>query len=102
MLEIRVDDSGRGIAEEIRDRMFEPFVSTKRTVGVGMGLTIARHSLRSVGGEVTMSLRPEGAGAPLAPILNPALVFSAVRGDTALRVAEVAKRPATSNRESRA
>ncbi len=41
-------------------------------------------------------------GAPLAPILNPALVFSAVRGDTALRVAEMAKRPATSNRESRA
>jgi C4-dicarboxylate-specific signal transduction histidine kinase len=60
MLELRVDDSGSGIAEDIRDRMFEPFVTTKRTVGVGMGLTIARHSLRSLGGEVTVSSRPEG------------------------------------------
>ncbi|HXN35720.1 MAG TPA: response regulator [Opitutaceae bacterium] len=60
MLEIRVDDQGGGIAEDIRDRMFEPFVSSKRTVGVGMGLTVARHSLRSLGGEVTMASRPEG------------------------------------------
>jgi signal transduction histidine kinase len=73
MLEIRVDDSGRGIAEEIRDRMFEPFVSTKRTVGVGMGLTIARHSLRSVGGEVTMSSRPEGGSSAVLvhPVRDP-------------------------------
>jgi two-component system, sensor histidine kinase and response regulator len=60
MLEIRVDDQGSGIAEEIRDRMFEPFVSSKRTVGVGMGLTVARHSLRSLGGEVTVVSRPGG------------------------------------------
>ncbi len=60
VLELRVDDQGRGIAEDVRDRMFEPFVSTKRTVGVGMGLTIARHSMRSLGGEVTMASRPEG------------------------------------------
>jgi two-component system sensor histidine kinase/response regulator len=60
MLEIRVDDQGAGISEDIRDRMFEPFVSSKRTIGVGMGLTIARHSLRSLGGEVTMISRPEG------------------------------------------
>lgn len=59
-LELRVDDSGAGIAEDIRDRMFEPFVSSKRTVGVGMGLTVARHSLRSLGGEVSMVSRPEG------------------------------------------
>jgi two-component system, sensor histidine kinase and response regulator len=59
-LEMRVDDKGSGIADEIRDRMFEPFVSLKRTVGVGMGLTVARHSLRSLGGEVTMASRPAG------------------------------------------
>jgi len=73
MLEVRVDDEGDGIAEEIRDRMFEPFVSTKRTVGVGMGLTIARHSLRSVGGEVTMAARsPKGASALMVhPVRDP-------------------------------
>jgi C4-dicarboxylate-specific signal transduction histidine kinase len=73
MLEVRVDDEGDGIAEDIRDRMFEPFVSTKRTVGVGMGLTIARHSLRSVGGEVTMAARtPRGASALMVhPVRDP-------------------------------
>jgi two-component system sensor histidine kinase/response regulator len=62
MLELRVDDNGAGIADDIRERMFEPFVSSKRTVGVGMGLTVARHSLRSVGGDVTLVPR-QGGGA---------------------------------------
>ena len=73
MLELRVDDSGAGIAEEIRDRMFEPFVSSKRTVGVGMGLTVARHSLRSLGGDVTLSSRPGGGASAvlLHPVRDP-------------------------------
>ena len=75
MLELRVEDSGSGIADEIRDRMFEPFVSSKRSVGVGMGLTVARHSLRSVGGEVTVASRSEGgARATLVhPVRDPRL-----------------------------
>jgi CheY-like chemotaxis protein len=73
MLELAVEDSGAGIAEEIRDRMFEPFVSSKRTVGVGMGLTIARHSLRSLGGEVTVASRPEGGASAVLvhPVRDP-------------------------------
>ncbi len=59
-LEIRVTDHGRGIDPEIRDKMFEPFVSTKNTVGVGMGLTVARHALRNLSGEVTMIDTPGG------------------------------------------
>ena len=58
-VEIRIVDHGRGINDEIRDKMFEPFVSTKNTVGVGMGLTVARHALRSLGGEMTMIDTPE-------------------------------------------
>jgi two-component system sensor histidine kinase/response regulator len=60
-LEIRIDDQGHGIDPEIRDRVFEPFVSTKHTVGVGMGLTIARHALRNLDGEVMLNER-EGGG----------------------------------------
>ena len=60
-LQIRVDDQGHGIDPEIRDRVFEPFVSTKHTVGVGMGLTIARHALRNLDGEVSLTDR-EGGG----------------------------------------
>ena len=60
-LQIRIDDQGHGIDPEIRDRVFEPFVSTKHTVGVGMGLTIARHALRNLDGEVNLT-DPEGGG----------------------------------------
>lgn len=57
---IQVEDKGRGVDPEIREHAFEPFTSTKHTVGVGMGLTIARHSMRNLGGEVTLSDRPGG------------------------------------------
>lgn len=40
--------------------MFEPFISSKNTVGVGMGLTVTRHALRNLGREVTMNDRPGG------------------------------------------
>jgi CheY-like chemotaxis protein len=59
-VEIRVTDHGHGIDHDIRDKMFEPFVSTKNTVGVGMGLTVARHALRNLGGEVTLTDTPGG------------------------------------------
>ncbi len=68
-LQLRVEDQGRGIDPEIRDRVFEPFISSKHTVGVGMGLTIARHSLRNLDGEVTLTDR-EGGGAT-ATLLHP-------------------------------
>ncbi|HEY5550483.1 MAG TPA: response regulator [Opitutaceae bacterium] len=58
--EIRVLDSGRGVDDKIRDHMFEPFTSTKHTVGVGMGLTVARHSMRGLGGNVDIEDRKEG------------------------------------------
>jgi CheY-like chemotaxis protein/anti-sigma regulatory factor (Ser/Thr protein kinase) len=61
MLHIVVEDQGKGIDPEIRDRVFEPFISTKHTVGVGMGLTIARHALRNLDGEVMLNDR-EGGG----------------------------------------
>ena len=59
-VEISVEDQGHGIDPEVRDHVFEPFISSKHTVGVGMGLTIARHALRNLGGEVTLEDRPNG------------------------------------------
>ncbi|HTQ32210.1 MAG TPA: response regulator [Opitutaceae bacterium] len=72
-VQIRIDDEGHGINPKVRDTMFEPFVSTKRTVGVGMGLTIVRHFLQNMGGEVFLADR-EGGGTSaflLHPVENP-------------------------------
>ncbi len=60
LLALRVEDRGRGIDPEVRDHMFEPFISSKNTVGVGMGLTVARHALRNMGGDLVVEDRPEG------------------------------------------
>ncbi|HVW20683.1 MAG TPA: hybrid sensor histidine kinase/response regulator [Opitutaceae bacterium] len=68
-VEVSVEDAGHGLDPEIREHMFEPFTSTKRTVGVGMGLTIARHALQSLGGEI--SLTDRGGGGTRALLLHP-------------------------------
>jgi PAS domain S-box-containing protein len=42
VVEVRVYDNGTGIAAEIRDKLFQPFVTTKPTgEGTGLGLSIA-------------------------------------------------------------
>ena len=66
---VHIEDRGRGVDPEIRDHCFEPFTSTKHTVGVGMGLTVARHSIRNLGGDVSLNDRP--GGGTIATIRHP-------------------------------
>jgi len=66
MLELRIEDQGRGIPDDIRDHMFEPFISSKHTVGVGMGLTVARSALRQMGGNLMLEDRPGGGTVAIA------------------------------------
>ena len=51
-LEIRIADNGPGIAEAVRDRLFEPFVSHGKENGTGMGLTVVQKILQDHGGDV--------------------------------------------------
>ncbi|MGD0215329.1 MAG: ATP-binding protein [Terriglobales bacterium] len=53
-LEIRIEDNGPGIADAIRDRLFEPFVSHGKENGTGMGLTVVQKILQDHGGDVTV------------------------------------------------
>jgi signal transduction histidine kinase len=53
-LEIRIADNGPGVAEAIRDRLFEPFVSHGKENGTGMGLTVVQKILQDHGGDVTV------------------------------------------------
>nr|HEX4318454.1 ATP-binding protein [Kofleriaceae bacterium] len=55
---ITVDDAGKGVAEADRERIFEPYVTTKST-GTGLGLAIARKVCIEHGGELAVS--PERA-----------------------------------------
>jgi signal transduction histidine kinase len=62
MLKITVSDNGSGISPGNRDRVFEPFFTTRREIGgTGMGLQIVRSMLAAHGG--TIRLLPSEAGA---------------------------------------
>lgn len=51
---ISIRDSGPGVAESIRETLFQPFVSAGKESGVGLGLTLAQHVAQEHGGEVRL------------------------------------------------
>jgi signal transduction histidine kinase len=53
-LEIRIEDNGPGIADSVRDHLFEPFVSYGKENGTGMGLTVVQKILQDHGGDVAV------------------------------------------------
>ena len=56
---ILVEDNGPGIAEKDKMKLFMPFFTTK-SQGLGMGLSICRSILDSLGGRIAFDNRPEG------------------------------------------
>jgi signal transduction histidine kinase len=58
---IRVSDNGPGVAEAIREQVFQPFFSTKEE-GTGLGLSIAARIMEDHGGCLSLRSR-EGKGA---------------------------------------
>lgn len=58
-VDIRVLDSGPGIAEECRPHLFDPFYTTK-AAGMGMGLSICRSIAEAHGGRLSVTNRTRG------------------------------------------
>lgn len=65
---IEVKDDGSGIPASIRERVFEPFFSTKHR-GTGLGLSIARRLVTAQGGQI--SLECPGSGGTIVRIQLP-------------------------------
>jgi signal transduction histidine kinase len=65
--EIRVEDSGRGLPEDVGEKVFEPFFTTKtERGGTGLGLAITRDMIAQLGGEVRLeNLEHGGARATI-------------------------------------
>ena len=51
--ELRIADTGAGIPEDVRNRLFEPNFSTK-TDGMGIGLAIVKSTIDEMGGRITV------------------------------------------------
>jgi two-component system sensor kinase FixL len=59
MVEVRVADTGSGLAEEVVPRLFQPFVTTKPG-GMGVGLSISKRIVEAHGGELRAEPNPGG------------------------------------------
>ncbi|CCA93394.1 nitrogen regulation protein NR(II) [Novosphingobium sp. PP1Y] len=59
-VELRISDNGPGIDPSMRDHIFEPFVTTKKS-GQGLGLPLVRKLVRDMNGRITHE-RDEEAG----------------------------------------
>jgi signal transduction histidine kinase len=49
---VELEDTGPGIPACIYDRLFEPFVTSGKEDGLGLGLALARQTVRNYGGDI--------------------------------------------------
>lgn len=58
-LKMTITDTGGGIPEEIRDSIFDPFVTAGKSKGTGLGLAITRGIIEQHGGSITFESEEE-------------------------------------------
>ena len=61
-LSITVEDSGTGVPVDLRERIWEPFFTTRQR-GTGLGLAIVRKRVQEVGGSASLGAAHNGRGA---------------------------------------
>jgi signal transduction histidine kinase len=83
-LELRFSDTGPGVPPDLRERIFEPFVSYGKRQGAGLGLAIARRIVREHGGQIGLD-SPKEKGATFVvrlPVERGAGVSSRCQGES--------------------
>jgi signal transduction histidine kinase len=68
---VQISDTGLGIPKELHARIFEPFYSTKRGLGLGLGLFVVRNTVALYGGRLSVQSEV-GSGATFQIALPPA------------------------------
>ena len=59
-IEVRISDNGHGIPDDIRDKIFQPFFTTKPAgQGTGLGLSLAYDIVKAHGGELRVTSSSE-------------------------------------------
>jgi len=73
---VQIADNGPGLAADVRDRVFKPYVTTK-SGGTGLGLAIVQRIVVEHGGDVSVSESPLGGASFVVslPIAGPAVVL---------------------------
>jgi len=56
---VNVDDTGNGIPAEVSETLFDPFQSTDKTQGTGLGLYISQQIAGMMDGEIVVESEPE-------------------------------------------
>jgi len=51
-IEVRISDNGRGVPEDLTDKIFEPFFTQGKANGTGLGLTVAHKIVQDHGGDL--------------------------------------------------
>lgn len=58
-IEISISDNGNGIPDKIKDKIFQPFFTTKPTgMGTGLGLSLSYDIIKIHGGEIAVKSKP--------------------------------------------
>jgi nitrogen-specific signal transduction histidine kinase len=60
-VEVRVEDTGPGVPVELREQIFNPFVTTRKT-GVGLGLSIVSRIIDGHHGTIRVETARDGSG----------------------------------------
>jgi signal transduction histidine kinase len=59
MVRVEVSDTGPGIPEEMKERIFDPYYTTKKH-GTGLGLAMAYRIIQDHGGKISLETGPAG------------------------------------------
>ncbi len=59
-IQVRVEDNGQGIPDEVRARVFDPFFTTKGERGTGLGLCLSQQIVQKHSGEISVEAPADG------------------------------------------